>query len=505
MQKTVREKLNAFFGRVAGFVKRHKKTSILGVLIVGLIIFFVAGGKGATGIVTEEVERIDLQKTVLATGTVTSGTDLGLSFTGSGIVRAVNVKVGDKVTQGKLIASLDNKDELASLKSAEADLARAKTGEIGIAEAALNSATVALSNTKIKQDSLVTSAYRTLLSSGLTPVAESDTYTAASPLITGVYTGAEGTYKIIFKRKSAGQDNFEIRTFDLETTVEDVLENEPTPLGTRGLFITFPDDLSAYDDTIWYVTIPNTKSISYITNYNAYQEALKNKDTEIASAEAEVEEKEANLDQVRSNLSTDVLSAEAALDTARAQYEKTILIAPTSGTITRVDIKYGEIATALEEVMVLQDVDNLYIEAKINETNIQNITLGQAVDVTFDAFGTTRHFAATISEVEPSGTIDDGVVNYKIKASIEKNPDIRPDMTANLTILVFEKKDAVVVPQKAIGTNDDGTQFVRVVSADKKHSTEDVPVVAGAIGDGNLVEIISGLAGGEQVEIMQDK
>ncbi len=504
MAQSIREKLNAFFLRLKMFVKTHKKSSIFGALVLIVIIFFTASGNSASNAVTETVNRIDLRKTVLATGTVTSGTDLGLSFTGSGIVRSVTVKVGDVVKQGQLLASLDNKDELASLKSAEADLAKAKTGEIGISEAALNSAMVALSNTKIKQDSLVASAYRTLLSSGLTAVAESDTYNVVPPTVTGIYNGQEGTYKIIFKRGSSSQDDFEIRTFDLETTVAEVLENEPTMLGTHGLFISFSGDLSEYVDTIWYVTIPNTKTDSYVANYNAYQEALKNKDTEIATAQAAVAEKQANLDFSLSNLSTDVLSAEAALDTARAKYDKTILVSPTTGTITRVDIKYGEIAQALDEVMVLQDVDNLYIEAKINETNIQNIILGLVVDVTFDAFGTDRHFPATISEVEPSGTIDDGVVNYKIKAAIEKNPDIRPDMTANMTITIFEKKDVLVVPQKAIGTKD-GTEFVRVISPDKKNATTDVAVVTGSIGDGNLVEIVSGLSGGEQVEIMQDK
>lgn len=89
--------------------------------------------------------------------------------------------------------------------------------------------------------------------------------------------------------------------------------------------------------------------------------------------------------------------------------------------------------------MTLQDINNVYLEANINEANITSIKLGVSVNITFDAFGTEQIFKGSILKIDPSSTIISGVVNYKITANIFNTSELRPGMTANMTILVGEK------------------------------------------------------------------
>ena len=93
----------------------------------------------------------------------------------------------------------------------------------------------------------------------------------------------------------------------------------------------------------------------------------------------------------------------------------------------------------MQEVMILQDVGDLHVEADVSEANIANLQPGQSVDITFDALGPDRHFQGAVETVNPGATIISGVVDYLVKASMPNIPDIKPGMTANMTILVAEK------------------------------------------------------------------
>ena len=88
----------------------------------------------------------------------------------------------------------------------------------------------------------------------------------------------------------------------------------------------------------------------------------------------------------------------------------------------------------------MQDVGNLHVEADVSEANIASVQTGQSVDVTFDALGPDRHFSGTVLTVNPASTVVSGVVDYLVKASLPNIPDIKPGMTANMTILVGAKK-----------------------------------------------------------------
>src|SRR3989344_4051244 len=97
-------------------MERIKGWSFTKKIIYGLIIVLLIFGAymifkpkdNSANISTDFAKIINLKKTVLATGQVTSNTDLNLSFFSSGIVRQVNVNVGDTVKKGQILATLDH-------------------------------------------------------------------------------------------------------------------------------------------------------------------------------------------------------------------------------------------------------------------------------------------------------------------------------------------------------------------------------------------------------------
>src|SRR5689334_10627030 len=90
-------------------LKRGLIAGAVGLVLVGTLgyAFFGRSNAGASYI-TEQVERGDLERTVDATGEVTSVNDVSLSFDTSGTVASVMVEVGDTVSAGTLLATLES-------------------------------------------------------------------------------------------------------------------------------------------------------------------------------------------------------------------------------------------------------------------------------------------------------------------------------------------------------------------------------------------------------------
>jgi HlyD family secretion protein len=495
------------------FLKQKKV--IAGIAVILVVIFFIArsGNKSAGDIQTDTIKKQDLKQTVLATGQVTSKTDLSLTFKSSGIIDRVNVKVGDAVKSGQILANLDQKDQVArltqargALKQAEANYQKvidgASSEEVTVARVTLENAKKSLEDTKRQQQVLVDNAYKTLLNSGLEAVSASGNLNATAPTISGLYNSTQqGQYTIIQEGQSFYVTGLEsVGNQSINTSVP-----VPLPLGTRGLYIQFPSNLGSSKDQ-WVVSIPNTKSSYYVANYNAYQSALETQrvqnqaaENAVASAQASLELKMAKARPAElDGANAQILSAQGQVQQAAADYENTLMRAPSDGTITKVDAKVGQQAVGSQPLVVLQDVGNLHVEANISEANIALVKTNQPVEITFDALGSDRKFKGTVQQIDPASTVVSGVVNYKVTVGLDKLDEIKPGMTANLNILAAEKNGVLSIPSRAIIT-DGGKKYARVITDAKKKTYKQVEVSTGLEADGGLVEITSGLENGQEV------
>ncbi|MCX6747955.1 MAG: efflux RND transporter periplasmic adaptor subunit, partial [Candidatus Nomurabacteria bacterium] len=92
---------------------------------------------------------------------------------------------------------------------------------------------------------------------------------------------------------------------------------------------------------------------------------------------------------------------------------------------------------------------------------------------------------------------------YKVKVSI-KNLDkrIRPGMNADLTILLSKKENVLVVPKLAL-VEHDGKTYIRIISDMKTKAYAEREVTTGMEGDGNLIEVLTGVTEGENIALVK--
>jgi len=486
-------------------ILKKKRIWIPLAIVLAIALFFILKpNNNAKNTVTDIAKYSDLKQTILATGQVVSNTDLNLSFNTSGVVKSIKVKVGDAVKAGQIIATLDQGSAFATLTSARGALAAANARYKRILEGATSEevslSQITLDQTKLTQETLVKNAYQNLLNSTPEAVPEDGTKDYTAPTISGTYNlGKEGTIKVS-SYYSYGGVSFNVSGLTEGTGEANTII--PQPLGNSGLYIKFSSG-STIDAKDWIIEIPNKKAVDYLTNYNTYQATLTQAESAIEQRTAELALKKAEARPSDIDLAkADIISAQGQVEQATARYNDTVITAPADGTITSIDIKVGELASALKEVIVLQDISNIYIEANINEANIANLNIGMLVDITYDAFGSDKIFKGNITKIDPSSTLVSGVVNYKITANVEQSENLRPGMTANMTIKVKEKNHVLTVPSRAILTDTNGAKTIRIVTNTKTKKFKEVPVSAGLEGDGGVVEITNGLKDGDEFVVL---
>jgi len=250
-----------------------------------------------------------------------------------------------------------------------------------------------------------------------------------------------------------------------------------------------------------------TSAQNGVTNASlARDQQLKTAQNQINSAKAALQQAQATLAQQIAKArpadlniaQAQITSAQGQVDAAQAILNNLVIKAPADGTITKVDTKVGELANAMQEVMVLQDINNLHTESYVSEADVASLRIGQSVDYTFDSLGPDRHFSGAVMTIDPASTVISGVVDYLVKANLPQIPDIKPGMTVNMTILIANRDNVLAVPSSAV-INKDGQHFVRVIDDSKKGTYHQVEVQTGLNADGGLVEILSGLNAGQTI------
>ncbi len=271
---------------------------------------------------------------------------LTLGFLAGGRIKSVSVKTGDMVKKGTVLAELDAENVKGALIQAQAAYEKIINGATGptidIAKAAVNTATVNLNEITKQQNVLVDNAYRNFLSSTLETTPKDSATNYLAPIISGNYTlGKEGIINLHFYY-SYGGISFTASGLTNGSGMMNSITSQP--IGDSGLYIKSAS--TQIDTADWVIEIPNKKASNYLTNYNAYQLALQNKNQAIALAQATLDQANASLTAlVATARPEDVATAKGALEIAQAAYNNTIITAPADGTITSVTIAEGQIAT----------------------------------------------------------------------------------------------------------------------------------------------------------------
>jgi RND family efflux transporter MFP subunit len=200
----------------------------------------------------------------------------------------------------------------------------------------------------------------------------------------------------------------------------------------------------------------------------------------------------------------------ASLGVAQANYQNTLIRAPFTGIVVKKMAEIGEsvapippgvnISTASGAIVALADMATLEAEVDVSESNVARLQSDQPAEVSVEAFP-DRSYKAVLRQVIPTADRTKATVTVKVTL-LDKDKDLKPEMTAKATFFEQKKKDAaspdskkpiISVPKDAIATRE-GKTVVFEVRDDKK--VYELPITAG-IENQDQVVIKQGLAGSE--------
>ncbi|MET3924279.1 macrolide-specific efflux system membrane fusion protein [Devosia sp. 2618] len=226
--------------------------------------------------------------------------------------------------------------------------------------------------------------------------------------------------------------------------------------------------------------------------------------TDLETAQTAVDSIQAQIDQLYAQIAQSELSVES----AELNLSRTKIIAPSDGTIVAVLVEAGQTVTSnqsIPTIVKIADLDTMVIKAEISEADVVRVTPGQRVY--FTILGEPdKQIDATLREIEPAPTSissdtasTDTAIYYNGLFDVP-NPDhkLRISMTAQVTIVLAEVQDAVLLPSALVTRRgQDGGVMVNVFDP----KTEAVTPRRIEVGLNNNIsaEIKGGLNAGEEV------
>ncbi|MBN2809928.1 MAG: efflux RND transporter periplasmic adaptor subunit, partial [Deltaproteobacteria bacterium] len=144
----------------------------------------------------------------------------------------------------------------------------------------------------------------------------------------------------------------------------------------------------------------------------------------------------------------------AALNLAEIQLRYCTIRSPFAGTVISRHVDVGQtVAASLQSPIlftIAEDLSKMQVEADVSEADVGQIQPQQEVEFTVDAFP-EKKFKAQVRQVRNAASNVQNVVTYTIVADVENQALLlRPGMTANVTIIVAEVSDILLVPNAAL-------------------------------------------------------
>lgn len=222
-----------------------------------------------------------------------------------------------------------------------------------------------------------------------------------------------------------------------------------------------------------------------LQNANAKKYDIKSQKEQVNQAEAGVDVSEALL-----------RAAEDAVRSASLQLAKTKLLAPMNGVITDKFIEPGEVVASASPVMKFSSADILEADAFVSELDVKKIKVGDEVDIALSSIEDDANIKGRVKTIYPAESPQNGISSYKVVIElIEQKSSLKSGLTGTAHIKLSEQSGAVMVPESSV-FSDGGKKYVMTISNGLPARKE---VQTGTPASNRMIEIISGLAEGDQI------
>ena len=234
-----------------------------------------------------------------------------------------------------------------------------------------------------------------------------------------------------------------------------------------------------------------------------------------------------------------ISSANARLKELRTSLQKTIITAPVSGIISKLNVERGErvvgtLQMAGTEMMRIANLRSMEVQVDVSENDILKVSVGDETDIEVDAY-LGRKFKGKVSEIANSATNSgtgvalntDQVTNFVVKIRVDANSytdlvkdgrryPFRPGMSASVDIFTNTADSTLCVPLIAVSARENESEVKKNENDQEKEKENDLDnikevvfVVTGdtvamrevktGIQDNDFIQVVSGLQEGEKV------
>jgi len=180
-------------------------------------------------------------------------------------------------------------------------------------------------------------------------------------------------------------------------------------------------------------------------------------DEDLALAKAKMDDAQREFDRLKNGPDpVDLAAAQARVDASQATLNLARVIAPFTGTVTESYPLPGDQVGAGATAFRLDNLSSLYVDVEVSEVDINSVSVGQSVTLSFDAIlEKETPYHGQIVDVAQAGTSVQGVVSFKVTVELTDADElVKPGMTAAVNIVVKEIKDEILVPNRAVRLSD---------------------------------------------------
>jgi len=513
-------------------------------LIIGYLIYPRIFKKENVRYVLGEVQKRNLEIKVSGTGEIVPIEEINVKSKVGGEVVFLNVKEGDNVYQGQILAKIDSRSLEKTIKDQEILI---KNLELAIESAKLN-----LEKLNFQyQNTLRGDDYNKALNQGILilndfynfyPGFIEDLrkiyfykdfenydnnlkyYESYNPSFAGKSQKLEFNYNILRTKYIKLSDNFKNISNQNETKEKIIKDSYDLVLSSydlvnegREMIRYLKEDLTLKNATHEKEDVINNH-FQGLTNYlnllgqykqnlldviskiNSYHDIVDNYNFDKKNLELSIRQKEIDLEQAKKKLND-----------LKDDLNDYYITAPLSGILSALNIKLGDLVSTnqvIGKIITNQKVSKI----SLNEIDAAKVKVGQDAILTFDALPDLK-IKGKVIEISTVGKEEQGVVSYDVKISLEKeNKEIKPGMSVNAEIVVDRKENVLLVPNSAIKSDRMG-QYVQVVKnyeIERKNSFKPVAIpqnliekryIKTGISNDEFTEVLEGLNEGEIIII----
>jgi HlyD family secretion protein len=209
---------------------------------------------------------------------------------------------------------------------------------------------------------------------------------------------------------------------------------------------------------------------------------------DLAVAQAQLDDAQREVDRLKNGPSADdIAAAKARVAAAQSTLDQSKIVAPFSGVLTQVEVVPGDLVSPGSLAFRVDDLSHMLVDLQISEVDINNVTVGQPVTVSFDAVQ-GKNYDGKVSRISQAGDSTGSGVNFTVTVELDGTDElVKPGMTAAVNITVRELSDVLLVQNRAVRQ----VNGKRVVYVLKDNQPVAVEIRLGATSDTNS-EVVGG-------------